>query len=37
MGAMNKYLMMTAAAVLGCASPALADDQSKSHSIHFMT
>jgi len=34
---MNKYLMMTAAAVLGSASPALAADQSKTHTIHFLT
>lgn len=34
---MNKYLMMTAAALLGSASPALAGDQAKMHTIHFMT
>jgi len=34
---MNKYLLMTAAALLGTAAPALADDQSKSHSLHFLS
>jgi hypothetical protein len=35
---MNKYLMMTAAALLGSAAPALAAaDQYKTHTVHFFT
>lgn len=32
---MNKYLLMSAAALLGTASPVYAGDQSKLHVIHF--
>jgi hypothetical protein len=32
---MNKYLMISAAAILGSVSPAFAGDQAKTHTIHF--
>ena len=34
---MNRYLMMSAAALFGSASPAFASDQAKMHTIHFGT
>lgn len=34
---MNKFLMMSTAALLGCAGPALCDNASKAHTITFYT
>jgi hypothetical protein len=34
---MNKFLMLSAAALVGSAAPALASDQSKLHTIHFFS
>jgi hypothetical protein len=34
---MNKYLMLTAAALLGSATTALPEDQSRTHSIHLLS
>jgi len=34
---MNRFLLLSAAALVGSAAPTFANDQAKSHSIHFLT